>query len=92
MAQNRYFDDPAFVNYLGYLQYWAELPYCLHLTFPHCLRMLELLQVERFRASLKHPDFKEHIFQQQYQHWRYRNEESARRGEERPSPPYPEPH
>ncbi len=47
LAQHRYLDDPRFVAYLGYLQYWRRPPYCTYLVFPHCLRMLELLQVGR---------------------------------------------
>lgn len=27
LAQRRYFDDPAFVNYLTYLQYWRRPEY-----------------------------------------------------------------
>ena len=47
LAQHRYLDDPRFIAYLGYLQYWRRPPYCTYLVFPHCLRMLELLQVGR---------------------------------------------
>ena len=53
LAQNRYFDDPRFVQYLDYLQYWREMPYCLHIAYPHCLKILELLQTEQFVAALK---------------------------------------
>lgn len=72
LAQNRYFDDPAFVSYLNYLQYWRELPYCSYLVFPHCLSMLDLLQYSSFRSALKRADFKEVIFQQQHWHWKFR--------------------
>ena len=27
LAQNRYFDDPAFLKYLAYLQYWKQPQY-----------------------------------------------------------------
>ena len=74
LAQNLFFDDPEFKRYLVYLQYFRELPYCLFITFPHCLRMLELLvQDDGFCDALKRADFKDHVFQQQYNHWRYRN-------------------
>lgn len=76
LAQNRYFDDPQFVDYLEYLQYWREPPYCLHLAFPHCLRMLELLQTEKFVAGLKREDFKDYLRAQQHWHWRNRAMES----------------
>ena len=73
LAQNLYFDDPAFRDYLVYLQYWRELPYCLHIVFPHCLQMLELLvQDDGFVDALKRADFKEFIKAQQFHHWRYR--------------------
>ena len=73
LAQNLYFDDPAFRDYLEYLQYWRELPYCLHIVFPHCLRMLELLvQDDGFVDALKRADFKDYIFAQQFAHWKYR--------------------
>ena len=73
LAQNLYFDDPDFRDYLEYLQYWRELPYCLHIVFPHCLRMLELLvHDDGFVDALKRADFKDYIFQQQFSHWRYR--------------------
>lgn len=69
LAQNRFFDDPRFVDYIEYLQYWRDVPYCLHIVFPHCLRVLELLQSERFVAALKRADFKEMLHKQQYWHW-----------------------
>ena len=73
LAQNLYFDDPAFRDYLVYLQYWRELPYCLHIVFPHCLRMLELLvQDGGFVDMLKRVDFKDYIYGQQFSHWRWR--------------------
>ncbi|KAL1519474.1 hypothetical protein AB1Y20_022993 [Prymnesium parvum] len=72
LAQHRYLDDPDFVEYLDYLQYWRDFPYCSFIVFPHCLRMLELLQQDSFRAALKRADFKDFIFQQQHWHWKYR--------------------
>ena len=53
LAQNRYLDDPDFLAFLEYLQYWREPRYCKYLQFPHCLRMLELLDNEAFRTALK---------------------------------------
>ena len=72
LAQHRYFDDPAFISYLEYLRYWREHPYCLYVAFPHCLRMLELLQTASFVDALKRADFKDHLFNQQHWHWKYR--------------------
>ena len=73
LAQNLYFDDERFREYLVYLQYWRDLPYCLHIVFPHCLRMLELcVGDDDFVAALKRPDFKDTVMAQQNQAWRYR--------------------
>jgi mediator of RNA polymerase II transcription subunit 31 len=73
LAQHRYFDDPDFVSYLRHLSYWQRQPYCLHIAFPHCLRMLELLQNDtNFVEMLKRADFKDHVLRQQQWHWRWR--------------------
>ena len=72
LAQNRYLDDPDFLAFLEYLQYWREPRYCKYLQFPHCLRMLELLDNEAFRTALKRADFKDVLFTQQHFHWRTR--------------------
>ena len=53
LAQNRLFDDPAFVSYLSYLQYWRQPAYAAHLTYPHALPALEALQSREFRAAMK---------------------------------------
>ena len=74
LAQHRFFDDPQFVRYIEYLQYWREIPYCLYVVFPHCLRMLELLQSGQFMAALKRADFKDHLACQQHWHWGQRYE------------------
>ena len=73
LAQNRYLDDPAFVEHIDYLRYWAGPNYCHYIVFPHCLRMLELLQQPSFRAALKRADFKEMVFRQQHYHWKHRD-------------------
>ena len=77
LAQNRYLDDPAFVEHIDYLRYWAGPNYCHYIVFPHCLRMLELLQQPSFRAALKRADFKEMVFRQQHYAWRYRSNPTA---------------
>ena len=77
LAQNRYLDDPSFVERIEYLRYWADERYCHYIVFPHCLRMLELLQQPSFRAALKRADFKEMVFRQQHYAWRYRSNPTA---------------
>lgn len=33
LAQNRYFEDPAFVNYLHYLLYWKQPKYAKYIVY-----------------------------------------------------------
>ncbi|KAG4907829.1 hypothetical protein JHK85_057320 [Glycine max] len=59
LAQNRYFEDEAFIGYLKY---------------PHCLYFLELLQNANFRNAMAHPTNKELAHRQQFYFWKnYRN-------------------
>ncbi|XP_022551564.1 mediator of RNA polymerase II transcription subunit 31 isoform X3 [Brassica napus] len=68
LAQNRYFEDEAFIGYLKYLQYWQRPEY------PHCLYFLELLQNPNFRTAMAHPANKELAHRQQFYYWKnYRN-------------------
>ncbi|KAK4162516.1 SOH1-domain-containing protein [Cladorrhinum sp. PSN259] len=56
LASNKLLTNPAFVAYLDYLQYWSRPPYLKYLTFPTAsLKMLQLLQVERFREDIINP-------------------------------------
>lgn len=52
LAQRGYFKQPSFLNYLKYLMYWKEPEYCRHLVYPQCLRLLEMLQQEKFLQEL----------------------------------------
>jgi mediator of RNA polymerase II transcription subunit 31 len=59
----KYFEDPAFVAYLNYLQYWSLPPYTKYLNYPGpTLRNLELLQQERFRQDILSPDVVGRLF------------------------------
>ncbi|CAI5525206.1 unnamed protein product, partial [Closterium sp. Naga37s-1] len=74
LAQNKHFEDPAFVNYIHYLQYWRNPPYSTFIVYPHCLYFLELLQSEHFRTAMAHPANKELAHGQQFYFWQhYRN-------------------
>ncbi|KAG0461748.1 hypothetical protein HPP92_020224 [Vanilla planifolia] len=74
LAQNRYFEDEAFIGYLKYLQYWQRPEYIKFLMYPHCLFFLELLQNTNFRNAMAHPGSKELAHRQQYFFWKnYRN-------------------
>ena len=57
LASQKLLNQPAFVAYLEYLQYWTRPPYLKYLTYPGpTLRNLELLQQERFRQDIISPD------------------------------------
>ncbi|KAK3903692.1 SOH1-domain-containing protein [Staphylotrichum tortipilum] len=57
LASRKFLTNPAFVAYLAYLQYWTRPPYLKYLTFPTAsLKMLELLQQEKFRQDIISPD------------------------------------
>nr|DAD47633.1 TPA_asm: hypothetical protein HUJ06_017570 [Nelumbo nucifera] len=58
LAQNRYFEDEAFIGYLKYLQYWQRPEYVKFIMYPHCLFFLELLQNSNFRNAMAHPGSK----------------------------------
>ncbi|KAK1274285.1 Mediator of RNA polymerase II transcription subunit 31 [Acorus gramineus] len=74
LAQNRYFEDEAFIGYLKYLQYWQKPEYIKFIMYPHCLFFLELLQNANFRNAMAHPGSKELAHRQQFYFWKnYRN-------------------
>lgn len=74
LAQNRYFEDEAFIGYLKYLQYWQRPNYIKFIMYPHCLFFLELLQNPTFRNAMAHPANKEVAHRQQFYFWKnYRN-------------------
>lgn len=57
LASRKFLADPRFVEYLKYLQYWTRPPYLKYLTYPGpALKMLELLQTEKFRQDIINPD------------------------------------
>ncbi|PNW75290.1 hypothetical protein CHLRE_12g520850v5 [Chlamydomonas reinhardtii] len=65
LATKQYFDNPAFLNYLKYLQYWKQPAYAVHITYPHCLFFLDLVQDADFRNAIKDFSYAEHIRQAQ---------------------------
>ena len=57
LAATKHFDDPAFVAYLDYLQYFKRPEYVVYLSYPAAtLKALEMLQQERFRKDIIMPD------------------------------------
>ncbi|CAM8949335.1 unnamed protein product [Rhodiola kirilowii] len=74
LAQNRFFEDEAFIGYLKYLQYWHRPEYVKFIMYPHCLFFLDLLQNANFRNAMMHPANKELAHRQQFYFWKnYRN-------------------
>uniref|UniRef100_A0A7S3Z8J0 Mediator of RNA polymerase II transcription subunit 31 n=1 Tax=Lotharella globosa TaxID=91324 RepID=A0A7S3Z8J0_9EUKA len=71
LAQNRFFEDRRFLNYLKYLLYWTKPEYIKHISFPHCLYFLELLQREEFRKKLVDRAYINLVHEQQFYHWRF---------------------
>lgn len=57
LAAQKLLQQPAFIEYLKYLQYWSKPPYLKYLAYPGpTLRNLELLQQEQFRKNIISPD------------------------------------
>jgi len=57
LASQKLLQDPAFIAYLDYLQYFTKPEYTKYLTYPGpTLKALELLQQERFRQDILSPD------------------------------------
>ncbi|KAM3248200.1 hypothetical protein P3L10_009968 [Capsicum annuum] len=75
LAQNRYFEDEAFIGYLKYLQYWQRPEYIKFIMYPHCLFFLELLQNPAFHNAMAHPANKVKMaHRQQFDFWKnFRN-------------------
>ncbi|KAJ8906769.1 hypothetical protein NDN08_003257 [Rhodosorus marinus] len=71
LAQNRFFEDKDFLDYLKYLQYWRLPSYAKFIVFPHCLYFLRLLQEEEFREALKRQDYYTFVHQQQGYYWQF---------------------
>lgn len=70
LAQRRFFEDEAFLNFLKYLQYWKQPEYMRFLVFPQCLAFLDaLLNNPKFRKELSVPAFAEYVHKQQGLHW-----------------------
>ena len=56
LASQHLFQDPAFVAYLDYLQYFTRPEYLKFVNYPGpTLKALQLLQQERFRTEILNP-------------------------------------
>ncbi|KAG6812545.1 hypothetical protein H0H92_002314 [Tricholoma furcatifolium] len=71
LAQQNILEQPAFINFLEYLQYFKEKDYARFIHYPHALHHLDLLQHAEFRAEMKKSEFfREYLHQKQFDHWR----------------------
>lgn len=68
-------NDPSFIGYLQYLQYWKKPEYVRFVTYPNCFYFLDLLLTNpRFKRELANVPFRNHVHEQQYYAWKYRTE------------------
>ena len=66
LAQEKYFENEAFIRFLKYLRYWKRPEYMIHLRFPQCIAFLDaLIDNPQFRKVsvkvrhiLKHPSLR----------------------------------
>eukprot|EP00924_Labyrinthula_sp_SR-Ha-C_P013621 maker-scaffold_5-snap-gene-8.12-mRNA-1 protein AED:0.02 eAED:0.02 QI:99/1/1/1/0/0/2/287/129 len=70
LAQNLFFEDETFLNYIKYLQYWRDPKYSKYIIYPQSLYFLNLLSDEEFRTKLKNPEVCKFISQQQISQWK----------------------
>ncbi|KAL8952395.1 MAG: hypothetical protein Q9183_007389 [Haloplaca sp. 2 TL-2023] len=57
LASQKLLQDSCFVEYLSYLQYFAQIEYSRFLSYPGpTLKALELLQQEKFRQDILSPE------------------------------------
>jgi mediator of RNA polymerase II transcription subunit 31 len=52
LAQNNYFNDQRFINYLEYLQYFKNIEYMKYITYSRSIVFLDLIQYDFFRELL----------------------------------------
>ncbi len=71
LVTNGRLDEPAFINFLAYLQYWKKPEYAKFLSYPMSLCVLDMLQHKVFRDMLKNPEYREAIQLQIWRHDRY---------------------
>ena len=77
LATSGILDEPEFLNFLNYLQYFKQPQYLKHLLFPQALAFLDALILSpMFRRELKVPQFIEFAHKQSGLHW-LKFEESA---------------
>ncbi|KAH7824286.1 putative mediator of RNA polymerase II transcription subunit 31 [Monocercomonoides exilis] len=73
LAQQKTFENPAFIRYLEYLQYWKRPEYISFLMFPQCLFFLDKLLDPQVREALKSSAVSDIIKKQQDNIWSSHN-------------------
>lgn len=67
-------NDPQFLDFLRYLQYWKKPEYVRYIIYPNSLYFLDLLiSNERFRTELVNVPFRNFIHEQQFYSWQHRS-------------------
>ncbi|GHJ86448.1 hypothetical protein NliqN6_2850 [Naganishia liquefaciens] len=69
LAIQGYLEDPAFLNFLEYLEYWRQPEFAQHIVYPTCLKHLSLLKQPMFRLYLKDVGTVDELHNQEIWHW-----------------------
>ncbi|KAL2312025.1 mediator of RNA polymerase II transcription subunit 31-like [Schizosaccharomyces pombe] len=69
LAQHKYFEDEAFLQYLEYMEYWREPEYVKFIIYPTCLHMLTLLKNPQFRNDISRADLSKQVNDEIYYEW-----------------------
>ena len=73
LATTGVLNEPAFLSFLDYLQYWKSSDYVKYLNYPHCLHFLDLLlNNATFRRELGTVEFRNFVHEQQFYSWQHR--------------------
>ena len=71
LAQQRYFEQDTFRNYLRHLRYFKQKEYAAY-VLPQSLHFLDLLiDSKSFRSELKRWDFANQVHVQQFLQWQH---------------------
>jgi hypothetical protein len=80
LAQSKYFEDEAFMNYLEYLEYFRKREYAKFITYhdeeywidfryPTCLHILTLLKQKEFRDAIMRADIAKALGDEIFEHF-----------------------
>ena len=69
LADNNYFKENEFINYISYLQYFKRIEYLKFITYSRSIIFLDLLQYDFFRDALGDPNFIQVLIQKVEEEW-----------------------